>query len=344
MPEIAILGATGYAGTELIRLLFNHPGARLSFFSSESHAGSSLDRTLPQFYGLLKQKLHPLQVDAVPEAVELVFCALPHGSSATVVPALLSKGKKVIDLSADFRLRDPLLYDRWYGRAHPAAELLEETVYGLPEINGTAVQSARLVANPGCYPTGALLALAPLAREGLVTKGSVIVDAKSGVSGAGRAPKPEFHFPDCTENFKAYRVGNHQHIPEIEQELGRLAGEEVRITFTPHLVPMIRGILSTVYLSLKMELSQDWLDSLYRDFYARHSFVRVLEPPLLPETRLVRGSNYCDLAVRCDTRTGRLVIISAIDNLVKGAAGQAVQNMNLMYGYPEETGLTLLPV
>lgn len=344
MLEIAILGATGYTGAELIRLLYNHPGARVSFLSSESHAGSFLDRTLPQFYGLLEQKLHPLQVDAVPEEVELVFCALPHGSAGAVVPALLSKGKKVIDLSADFRLRDPSLYDRWYGRSHPAVELLGDAVYGLPEVNGAAVQSARLVANPGCFPTGVLLALAPLAREGLVSKGSVIVDAKSGVSGAGRSPKPEFHFPDCTENFKAYRVGNHQHIPEIEQELGRLAGEEDRITFTPHLVPMIRGILSTIYLNLKKELSQDWLDSFYRDFYARHPFVRVLESPLLPETRLVRGSNYCDLALRFDTRTGRLVIISAIDNLVKGAAGQAVQNMNLMYGFPEETGLSSLPV
>lgn len=344
MPEIAILGATGYTGIELVRLLYHHPGAKLSFLSSESHAGISLAGVHPQFYGRVEQQLQPLRVEAIPEAVELVFCALPHGSSAGVIPELLTGGKRVIDLSADFRLREPALYEQWYGRSHPAPGLLNEAVYGLPEINGEAVKKATLVANPGCYPTGALLALAPLVRAGQVNSSSIIIDAKSGVSGAGRAPRQDFHFPECTENFKAYRVGNHQHTPEIEQLLGQLTGQKVTITFTPHLVPMIRGILSTIYLSLRRELTLEQICDLYREFYRGQPFVRVLEPPLLPETRMVRGSNYCDLALRRDERTGRVIVFSAIDNLVKGAAGQAVQNMNLMFGFAEETGLTQLPV
>ncbi len=339
MLQVAILGATGYTGVELVRLLHRHPQVQIAYISSESHAGQPLNRVHPQFRDIVDLKLQSLQVEEIPEAAELVFCALPHGSSADVVPQLLQQGKRVIDLSADFRLRHPALYDEWYGRAHPAPELLKQAVYGLPELFGPSIKTARLVANPGCYPTAAILSLAPLARSGLAHLESAIIDAKSGVSGAGRTPRQAFHFPDCTENFKAYRVGNHQHTPEIEQVLGELSGETAAITFTPHLVPMIRGIFSTAYLKLRRPLSMAELLSLYHDFYREKPFVRVIEEPNLPETRAVRGSNYCDLALRLDERTGRAIVLSAIDNLVKGAAGQAVQNMNLMYGFPETAGL-----
>lgn len=342
--EVAVLGATGYAGCELVRLLCRHPGVEIAFVSSESHAGSSLDLVHPQFYNLFELELQPLRLSAIPESVELVFCALPHGSSAGVVPGLLAAGKRVIDLSADFRLRDPELYEIWYSRTHPVPELLDKAIYGLPEINREAIAGAELVANPGCYPTAALLALAPLAAKGLADWDSVVIDAKSGVSGAGRTPRQPFHFPECTENVKAYRVADHQHTPEIEQCLSHLSGGSVTVTFTPHLVPMARGIFSTVYLRLQRGCTADQLDQLYRDFYGGHPFVRVLPPSRLPETRLVRGGNYCDLGLRFDRRAGRLLVLSVIDNLVKGAAGQAVQNMNIMCGLPEETGLTQPPL
>ncbi|HHX87388.1 MAG TPA: N-acetyl-gamma-glutamyl-phosphate reductase [Firmicutes bacterium] len=344
MVKVAVLGATGYAGADLVRLLYNHPGVELVFLSSERYAGTKFSQVHPQFEGLEDQRLCSLQVGAIPEETAVVFCALPHGKSAPVIPELLQRNLKVIDLSADFRLNQPSLYEQWYGWAHPAPGLLASSVYGLPEVYApAAIRQARLVANPGCFPTGAILALAPLSSAKLVDWGSVIIDAKSGVSGAGRTPGQGFHFPDCTENFKAYRVGDHQHTPEIEQELARLAGEKkVRVTFTPHLVPMIRGILSTVYINLP-ECSLEELYDLYEDFYRESVFVRVRRE-MLPETRLVRGSNYCDLALRVDQRAGRLIIISCIDNLVKGASGQAVQNMNILLGYPQEKGLIQVPL
>lgn len=342
--KVAVLGATGYAGCELVRLLCRHPGAEIKFISSESHAGSSLDLVHPQFYRAFGLELQPLRLSAIPESVKLVFCALPHGRPAELVPDLLAAGKRVIDLSADFRLRDPALYETWYGRTHPAPGLLDKAIYGLPEINREAISGAELIANPGCYPTSVILALAPLAGSGLIDWHSVVIDSKSGVSGAGRTPRQPFHFPECTENLKAYRVADHQHTPEIEQLLSHLSGDAVTITFTPHLVPMVRGILSTIYLRLNRDFTPEQLDAVYRQFYDGHPFVRVLPPPRLPETRLVRGSNFCDLGIRFDQRTGRLVILSVIDNLVKGAAGQAVQNMNIMCGLPEETGLNQLPL
>jgi N-acetyl-gamma-glutamyl-phosphate reductase len=341
MVDVAVLGATGYTGMELIRLLHGHPEVRLSFLSSESSAGLSLAQVHPQFLKLVEQVLQPLEVEAIPETVKLVFCALPHGSSAKVVPALLSRSLRVVDLSADFRLKDASLYDRWYNRSCPAPELLPEAVYGLPELYAGPIAAARLVANPGCFPTSVLLALAPLARAGLVDWETVIIDSKTGVSGAGRSPKQEFHFPECTENFKAYRVARHQHTPEMEQELSRLAGEQVRVTFTPHLAPMSRGILSTIYLKLKPRerRSLEELYALYREFYRSCPFIRLLPEQQLPETRRVRCSNYCDLSLRLDERTGRIIVLSAIDNLTKGASGQAIQNMNIMLGFPETMGL-----
>ncbi len=344
ITPIAILGATGYTGLELIRLLNGHPAVEIAFISSERSAGLPVSRVHPQLTGVVDQMLESLVPDRIPSGIKLAFLALPHGSSAAVVPELLSRGISVIDLSADYRLKDPALYDQWYGRSHPAPRLLSRAVYGLPELYAGAIKAADLVANPGCYSTSALLALAPLAARRLVDWGSVVIDAKSGVSGAGRTPRQAFHFPDCTENLKAYRIEKHHHIPEIEQELVALAQEAVTITFTPHLVPMVRGILSSVYLQQKsaQALSQEELYTLYAEFYSNCPFVR-LHREVLPETRLVRGSNFCDLAIRREERTGRVIIFAAIDNLVKGASGQAVQNMNLILGLPQETGLSQIP-
>ena len=340
MIKAAVLGATGYTGMELIRLINAHPDTSLALVTSESHDGKRISDVHPQFYGqadLILEKMEPNQISST---IDIVFCALPHGSSAEAGAALYKRGFRVIDLSADFRLKSPEAYSQWYSLDHPHPELLDYSVYGLPELYKEQVKNAGLIANPGCYPTGIILALAPLLKNKMVDLNSIIIDAKSGVSGAGRAPKQPFHFPECTENFKAYRVASHQHTPEIEQELSRLVENEFKVTFTPHLVPMIRGILSTIYLKLNKEKHETELNNLYLDFYDGSPFVRILKPPLLPETRFVRGSNYCDLALKIDSRTGQLIIISAIDNLVKGAAGQALQNMNLMFGIPETTGLS----
>lgn len=343
MSIIAILGATGYTGTELVRILNDHPEAEVVFLGSETYAGSKLSDIHPQFREQEDLILNRNRVDEIPPAVDFVFCALPHGQSAGVVPDLLEKGFRVIDLSADYRLKQPELYRQWYDLEHPAPSLLEEAVYGLPEIKRGDISKGRLIANPGCYPTSIILALAPLLTDNLVKDGTIIVDSKSGVSGAGRTPKQPFHFPDCTENFKAYRVACHQHTPEIEQELGLLRGADLKITFTPHLVPMIRGILSTIYLEPVSGKSEEELGALYSNYYGECTFVRILEASALPETRFVRGSNFIDIALKMDPRTGRLIVISALDNLVKGAAGQAVQNMNIMLGLPEDTGLARLP-
>jgi len=343
MSKIAILGATGYTGTELIRLLNDHPEAEVVFISSETYAGSKLSDIHPQFREQEDLILSRMQVDEIPPAVEIVFCALPHGQPAGTVPGLLEKGHRVIDLSADFRLKEAELYRQWYELEHPAPSFLEEAVYGLPELNRGAVSTARLIANPGCYPTSIILPLAPLLKENMVKAASLIVDAKSGASGAGRTPRQAFHFPDCTENFKAYRVACHQHTAEIEQELGLIGESEIKVTFTPHLVPMVRGILSTIYLEPASGKTDEEIRALYSCFYGECPFVRILEEDALPETRFVRGSNFIDIAFKMDRRTGRLIILSAIDNLVKGAAGQAVQNMNIMLGLPEDTGLRQLP-
>jgi N-acetyl-gamma-glutamyl-phosphate reductase len=342
MVGTAILGATGYTGSELVRLLDRHPEAKLVFISSESNADEDYSAVHPQFRKRINLQLNKLKVTDIPASVDLVFCALPHGKSASIVAALLERGLKVIDLSADFRLKDPTLYDEWYSLKHPFPALLDTSVYGLPELYSREIKSAKLIANPGCYPTSIILALAPLLSEGLVLPEAIIIDSKSGVSGAGRAPKQPFHFPDCTENFKAYKVLSHQHIPEIEQELSRLSGKKTTIAFTPHLVPMIRGIFSTIYVYPAVPVDEDKLLSLYKEFYRNRYFIRVLDRDTLPETRFVRGTNYCDLALKVDRRTGLLVIMSAIDNLVKGASGQAIQNMNINFGFPEETGLAQL--
>ncbi|MBI2874041.1 MAG: N-acetyl-gamma-glutamyl-phosphate reductase [Firmicutes bacterium] len=349
--KVGVVGATGYSGAELVRLLLSHPGVELVFATSEQQAGKSLRQALPHLGGPhdLRLQLRPLDPAALAGEAEVVFLCLPHGVSMDAVEVFLEGGCRVIDLGADFRFRDPAVYKAWYAKPHARPDLLSEAVYGLPELHrnllsgpgaGTAPGTrARLVANPGCYPTGAILALAPLVTRGLIERNTIIVDSKSGVSGGGRAPKLDFHFPECNENIKAYRVGRHQHTPEIEQELSRLSAEPVTLTFTPHLVPMTRGILTVAYGTLARPLDTRGILACFREDYRAEPFIRVLDQEEFPETKHVAGTNRCHLGARVDTRTGRVVVVTAIDNLLKGAAGQAVQNLNVLLGLPETTGL-----
>lgn len=339
MIKVGIIGATGYTGIELLRLLKFHPQVEVTCITSTSQQGEEISQVHPHFQRIYNLKLEDFNLDRIVQSTDIIFCALPHGLSLERVPELLERGKKVIDLSADFRLKDPRDYSKWYQYNHPRQDLLEKSVYGLPELRRDEIREADLVANPGCYPTSILLAMKPLLEMDLIEPDSIVVDSKSGVSGAGRGAKLPFHFTECTENFKAYRVANHQHTPEIEQELGYMAKDTVTITFTPHLVPMIRGILSTLYASLKEGVGAEEIKEAFLNNYGEELFIRLREEPHLPETKYVYGTNFCDLGFTIDERTGRVIVISAIDNLVKGAAGQAVQNMNLLQGWSEETGL-----
>ena len=305
--------------------------------TSQQFAGKKVSEIYPSLVGQCDLVLEEIQFEKIVPRIDLAFAALPHETSMNVVAELVQRGKRVIDLSADFRLHDPKTYLRWY-RLHKAPNLLRQAVYGLTEIHRAAIAEARLVANPGCYPTGAVLGLAPLFAARMVQR-TVLIDAKSGVTGAGRSSSVDLSFSEVNENFKAYNVGVHRHTPEIEQELTRIAKRPVSVLFVPHLVPMSRGILSTMYVELKGAGGDEKLSKLYRDFYQREPFIRVLPAGIFPQTKEVRGSNSCAIGFRYDPRVGRLVIITAIDNLVKGAAGQAVQNMNLMYGWPEVEGL-----
>ncbi len=334
---MAVLGATGYAGVELLRILLQHPRVRLVLATSQQFVGKRVSEVYPSLVGQCDLVLEEIQVEKIASQIDLAFAALPHETSMDVVAELVEQGKRVVDLSADFRLHDPKSYRQWY-REHKASHLLGEAVYGLTEIHRKAIARARLVANPGCYPTGAVLGLAPLFAEKLVQE-TVLIDAKSGVTGAGRSSAVEFSFSEVNENFKAYNVGVHRHIPEIEQELSQIAKRPVSVFFAPHLVPMSRGILTTMYVDLKKFPGQEKLTKIYKGFFDRDPFIRLLPPGSFPQTKDVRGSNDCAIGFGYDSRVGRLVVITAIDNLVKGAAGQAVQNMNLMYGWPEVEGL-----
>lgn len=335
--RVAVLGATGYTGIELLRVLVQHPRVKVTVVTSQQFAGKPLSEVYPSFAGKCDLVLEEIDVAKVASRSALAFAALPHKSSMEVVTALVERGLRVIDLSADFRLHDPKVYRQWYS-PHTAPHLLRQAVYGLTEIHRRSILRARLVANPGCYPTGAVLGLAPLFAERLV-RGTVLIDAKSGVTGAGRSSTVELSFSEVNENFKAYSVGVHRHTPEIEQELSEIAKSAVSILFAPHLVPMSRGILSTMYVELKRGVSETGLTKLYQTFYRNDPFVRILPYGVFPETKEVRGSNDCVVGFRYEPRAKRLVVITVLDNLVKGAAGQAVQNMNLMCGWPEAEGL-----
>ena len=339
--EVGLIGATGYGGGELVRLLESHPSVRLSALSARGRSDEPIGTSHPH----LASTAHMIQ-DELPDGLDAVFLALPHGVAAGVVPELVERGSVVIDLGPDFRLRDPVDYPRWYGFEHPRPDLLEQAVYGLPELhraelNGLRGKAVRVVGAPGCYPTTALLALAPLARGGLIA--DVVIDAKSGVSGAGRDAKSEMMFSEVNESVRAYGVGGHRHVAEVEQELGILAGSRGEpIDFLPHLVPMTRGILAACHVRPTRPVDQAELDRLYADFYAGARFVEVVEAP--PSTKHVWGSNTCRVHVRWDERTGRILAIGVLDNLVKGAAGQAIQALNIVFGLPEESGLEQLPV
>lgn len=339
MLNVAIVGASGYTGLELIRILHCHPEVAVTCLTSEQSAGKSISDVFPTLRGRCNIVLENLEPVRVAEKADIIFTALPHKAAMEVVPTFLKLGKKVIDLSADYRLSDPTVYGEWY-EPHLNPANLKKSVYGLPEIRRTKIKGAKLVANPGCYPTSIILALAPLLKNGLIDLSSIIVDSASGVTGAGRAAKVDSLYCEVNEGFKAYGAGGvHRHIPEIEQELSLLAGEQLKISFTPHLVPMDRGILSTVYASPNKAITNEKITQLYQKFYVGEPFVRILMNGNLPSTAFVRGSNFCDIAPLVDRRTGRIIIISAIDNLVKGASGQAVQNMNLVCGFPETMGL-----
>jgi N-acetyl-gamma-glutamyl-phosphate reductase len=335
--KIGIINVTGYAGVELARILSQHPEVELTSVTGRSAAGQSLSEVFPHLAGI------KLTIKATLDDVELAFAAMPHKESAREVIPLLEKGVKVVDISADFRLKDAPQYQNWYGFSHPAPQLLKEAAYGLPELHRAQIAAARLVANPGCYPTGAILALAPAVKAKLI-EADIIIDSKSGVSGAGRTLTLPTHYSEANEDTTAYALEGHRHLPEITQELNLLNPEQPpAVTFIPHLVPMTRGILTTCYANLKSAKMQTAeLRKLYLDFYKDEPFVRLADSP--PHTKQTWGSNMCLVYPTVDQRTGKLVVISAIDNLVKGAAGQAVQNMNLMLGFPETMGLEALPV
>ena len=338
--RVAVVGATGYTGFELVALLQQHPRVQLTAVTSQSYAGQPISEVFPSLRGICSLECEKLDIDNLIERVDFVFVALPHKTAMEVVAPLVRAGKKVVDLSADFRFQNPATYEQWY-QEHRAKDLLSEAVYGLPELHADAIRSARLVGNPGCYPTGVILAAAPLLSEAVVDKNSLIADCKSGVSGAGRAATMTTHFCETNEGFRAYKVGEHRHTPEIEQELSTVAGQPIRVVFTPHLVPMSRGILTTFYARLSKSVSDAEIAALYQNAYKGASFVRVLDPGQLPSTLHVKGTNYCDIGWRLEPRTGRIIAISAIDNLTRGASGQAICNMNLMCDFEEATGLQL---
>lgn len=338
--RVAIYGASGYSGQELTRLLCRHPNVVIDSLVSHSYAGKPFSSLFPAFTGCLDQPfVDEKSSHNKPADCDLIFFALPHGHAAERLNESFLEHQKIIDLSADFRLRDPAQYDAWYEFTHPNPEFLSIAVYGLPEWRRSEIANARLVANPGCYATCTLLALLPFAQSGII-KATPIVDAKSGVSGAGRSASIETHFNECNESLKAYKVASHRHTPEIEQELSCSAGKALQIVFTPHLIPMNRGILVTSYLQIDSSTKESDLYEILQSKYANEPFVKVLK--LLPETRWVKGSNSCHIGLRLDRRTGQAIVISTIDNLLKGAASQAVQNMNLMFGLPETTGLEQL--
>ncbi len=335
MPRVAILGATGYTALELIKILLRHPEAEIVALTSRQEGQPPVAMVHPSLSGRLDLRLEDLSPAEVAARAQCVFSCLPHGASASVIPALLAGGCRVIDFSADYRLNSAEVYLQWYGQKHPDAERLGKVVYGLPELFREQIPPSSLVANPGCYPTSAILALAPFLKAGVIDPRTIIVDSKSGVSGAGRTPKLTTHYPECNESISVYNVGRHRHTPEIEQVLTTAGGKTVEVIFTPHLTPMDRGILTTTYSQPLAELSEERAMQILRDFYADEPFVRVVDH--LPGTKDSMNTNFCDVTARIVR--GRLLTISCLDNLIKGASGAAVQNFNLMYGFDETLAL-----
>lgn len=344
MINVGILGSTGYVGGELTRLLSQHQKVNLKFLDSRSYASMEYSKVYSNLKNIVDDKCRSVNLDKDLEDIDLLFCALPHGLSQQAVVKSLEKGKKVVDISADFRLKDPITYEKWYDTKHDARQVLKSAVYGLSEIYSHEISNAQLVANPGCYPTSILLPLYPLLKEKMVADDLIIIDAKSGVSGAGRGAVDSNVFGQCNENLKAYAIGTHRHTPEIEQELSIAANKDIMIQFTPHLVPMTRGILSTIYIDNTKNLTPEDIKTTLDNYYHNHQFIRILEEGQYPQTKGVYASNYCDIGFKIDKRTNKIIIVSAIDNLVKGAAGQAIQNMNLIFGFDETEGLQQGPI
>ena len=344
MIKAGIIGATGYAGAEIVRLLMGHPEVEIKWYGSRSYIDQRYADIYRNMFQIVEDVCKDDNLDKLAEEVDVIFTATPQGFCASVINEEILSKVKVIDLSADFRIKDVKTYEKWYGIEHKSPEYIKEAVYGLCEINREDIKKARLVANPGCYTTCSILSLYPLVKEGLIDPSTIIIDAKSGTSGAGRGAKIDNLFCEVNENMKAYGVATHRHTPEIEEQLGYAAGEEIVLSFTPHLVPMNRGILVTAYASLKEKVSYETVKAAYDKYYAKEKFVRVLDKDICPQTKWVEGSNYVDVNFKIDERTGRVIVMGALDNLVKGAAGQAVQNMNLVFGLEESTGLDLVPM
>ncbi len=343
MTKVAIYGATGYTGFELIRLLLSHPGVRITALSSEQYSDLPIDKAFAPFRGKLGKVAFGRIDQMRPEDVDAVFLALPHTVSASVAGEILSRGTRVIDLSADFRLRKIPLYESVYGVAHKTPALVRQAVYGLPEIYRNLLRKTRLAAVPGCYPVAVILALYPLLAEGLIEPKGIVADCKSGVSGGGRGPTLGFHYPEVEGAVRPYGLPKHRHKPEIDQELSLAAGRKIEITFVPHLLPMVRGILATCYATAGAKVAGKDIENAYRKHYGKEQFVRIIPNDVLPSTKDVSGSNFCDVACRFDGKSRRVIAVSAIDNLVKGASGSAVQCFNLMMGFPEDEGLRSAP-
>ena len=344
MIKAGIIGSTGYAGQELVRILTQHKDAEVVWYGSRSYIDQKYYEVFRNMFQIVDDKCLDDNMDELASKVDVIFTATPQGLCSSLVSEEILSKVKIIDLSADFRIKDVNRYEEWYGIKHQSPEFIDEAVYGLCEINREDIKKARLIANPGCYPTCSTLSIYPMAKEGLIEMNSVIIDAKSGTSGAGRGAKVNNLYCEVNENIKAYGVATHRHTPEIEEQLGYAAGEKVVLNFTPHLVPMNRGILATEYAKLTKKVTYEEIKAIYDKYYADEKFVRVLEKDQCPETKWVEGSNYVDIGFKIDERTGRIIMMGAIDNLVKGAAGQAVQNMNLLFGLPESEGLELVPM
>lgn len=344
MIKAGIIGSTGYAGGELARLLLQRDDVEIIWYGSKSYVGQKYASIYQNMFQISEDTCLDDNIEALADKADVIFTATPQGFLASLLNDDILSRTKVIDLSADYRIKDVAVYEEWYKMVHKTPQYIKEAVYGLPELNREAIKDARLIANPGCYPTCSILSVNPLLKEGLLEPDSIIIDAKSGTSGAGRGAKVDNLFCEVNENMKAYGVGVHRHTPEIEEQLSYGAGTPVTISFTPHLVPMNRGILVTAYGTLKKDVSEAQIREVYKKYYENEFFVRVLEEDVTPQTKWVEGSNFVDVNVKLDKRTNRVVMMGAMDNLVKGAAGQAVQNMNLLFGLPEQKGLKMIPM
>ncbi len=339
MINVSIIGSTGYAGIELLRLLMGHPKVHISHLVSQSHAGESISNIYPNFKGVYEKICSPLDIDTIAKDSDIVFTSLPHGASDSIVHFVHDKGVKIIDLSGDYRYENLDIYEKWYNRIHQNPHLLDISVYGLPELYREDIQKATIVANPGCYSTCSILGIAPLIANNLVEPNSVIIDAKSGTTGAGKTLSQGLHFSELDENMRAYKIATHRHTSEIEEKLSLLAHEDIKLSFTPHLIPIKRGILCTIYANLNSGYPFHYIYDIYREFYDNEPFIEIYDKGELPEPKFVNGSNACHIGFAIDNRLNRIVIVCTLDNLIKGASGQAIQNMNIMFGLDETTGI-----